>query len=81
VLDPGVLIAALISGKGAPRGLLWLWLEGSFELITCPALLAELDRVLSRPKFRPYVTLQECQAYVALLGRLSLLAQLSQLAL
>jgi hypothetical protein len=26
--------------------LLLLWLEGSFELITCPTLLAELERVL-----------------------------------
>jgi predicted nucleic acid-binding protein len=39
------------------RSLLWLWLEGSFELIMCAALLAELARVLLRPKFRPYVTL------------------------
>jgi len=70
VLGSGVLIAGLISGKGAPCSLLWLWLGGSFELITYPALLAELDRVLSRPKFRPYVTLQEVQSYVALLSRL-----------
>jgi hypothetical protein len=28
-----VLISGLISAKGAPRSLLWLWLDGSFELI------------------------------------------------
>ena len=66
-----MLISGLISAKGAPRGLLWLWLEGSFELITCPALLAELERVLLRPKFRPYVTAREARAYIALLRRLS----------
>jgi putative PIN family toxin of toxin-antitoxin system len=66
-----VLISGLISGKGAPRSLLWLWLEGSFELIVCPALLAELERVLLRPKFRPYVTAREVCAYVAMLRRLS----------
>ena len=66
-----MLISGLISGKGAPRSLVWLWLEGSFELIVCPALLAELERVLLRPKFRPYVTAQEVRAYVALLQRLS----------
>ena len=33
----------LISAKGAPQSLLWLWLEGSFKLISCPALLAELE--------------------------------------
>lgn len=66
-----MLISGLISGKGVPRSLLWLWLEGSFELIVCPALLAELERVLLRPKFRPYVTAQEVRAYVTLLQRLS----------
>jgi putative PIN family toxin of toxin-antitoxin system len=66
-----VLISALISAKGAPRSLLWLWLEGSFELIVCPSLLAELERVLLRPKFQSYVTAQEIRAYVALLRRLA----------
>jgi uncharacterized protein len=71
VLDPGVLISALISGKGTPRSLLWLWLAGSFELIVCPAWLAEFERVLLRPKFRPYVTAVETRAYVALIRRLA----------
>ena len=66
-----MLISGLISAKGAPRSLLWLWLEGSFELIVCLALLAELERVLLRAKFRPYVTAPEVRAYVALLQRLS----------
>jgi uncharacterized protein len=38
--------------------------------VACPALLAELERVLLRPKFRAYVTPQEVRAYVALLRRL-----------
>jgi uncharacterized protein len=70
-LDPGVLISGLISERGAPRSLLLLWLEGSFEIITCPVLLAELERVLARPKFRPYVTVHEVRGYVALLRRLT----------
>lgn len=70
-MDPGVLISGLISAKGAPLSLLWLWMEGSFELIVCPALLAELKRVLLRAKFRPYVTAPEVRAYVALVQRLS----------
>jgi len=36
-----------------------------------PALLAELERVLRRTKFRPYVTTPEIRAYIALLSRLS----------
>jgi uncharacterized protein len=70
-LDPGVLVAALISAVGAPRALLWSWIEGGFELIVCPALLAELEGVLSRPKFRKYVTPQEARVYVALIRRLA----------
>jgi uncharacterized protein len=38
--------------------------------VVCPILLAELERVLLRPKFRPYVTTQEARAYTALLRRL-----------
>lgn len=70
MLDPGVLVSGLLSGQGAPRSLLWLWLEGSFELIVCPHLLAELELVLLRAKFRPYVTEHEVRAYVAVLRRL-----------
>lgn len=65
-----MLISGLISGRGAPRALLLLWLEGSFELIACPALLSELERVLLRSKFRAYVTAKEVRDYVALLRRL-----------
>ncbi len=70
VLDPGVLIAALISSKGAPRELLLAWLNAEFELVICPALLAELERVLLRAKFRPYVTAAEVRAYVVVIRRL-----------
>jgi putative PIN family toxin of toxin-antitoxin system len=66
-----VLVSGLISARGAPRSLILLWLEGSFELITCPALLAELERVFLRPKFRSYVTVHEVRGYVALLRRLT----------
>ena len=40
-------------------------------LIVCPSLLAELEPVLPRAKFRPYVTTPEIRAYVALVRRLS----------
>jgi putative PIN family toxin of toxin-antitoxin system len=73
VLDPGVLIAALISAKGAPRALVRAWIEGAFELLISPKLLAELGRVLVRPKFRRYATEREARAYVALLERFATL--------
>ena len=69
VLDPGVLIAALISAKGAPRALLRAWMDGAFELLISPNLLAELGRVLDRPKFRRYASEREARAYVAFLQR------------
>jgi putative PIN family toxin of toxin-antitoxin system len=66
-----VLIAALISAAGAPRALLQRWLAGDFELIVSPSLLAELERVLGRQKFRTYATEPEIRTYVALLRRLA----------
>jgi len=73
VLDPGVLIAAFISAKGAPRALVRAWTDGAFELLVSPKLLAELGRVLARPKFRRYATEREARAYVAFLERFATL--------
>jgi putative PIN family toxin of toxin-antitoxin system len=73
VLDPGVLIAALISDKGAPRALLCAWLDGVFELLVSPDLLAELGRVLERQKFRRYASEREARLYVAFLKRFATL--------
>lgn len=68
VLDPGVLIAALLSRSGAPAKILLAWIEGMFELVVSPNLLDELRIALLRPKFRKYVTVEEVEAYLALLG-------------
>ena len=73
VLDPGVLIAAFISGKGATRALVRAWIDGAFELLVSPKFLAELARVLRRPKFRRYATEREARAYVAFLQRFATL--------
>jgi uncharacterized protein len=64
VLDPGVLIAALISPTGAPFHLVQAWLDGHFDLVVSPKLLAELNRVLLRPKFRRYSTEEQAEEYV-----------------
>ena len=52
VLDPNVIISALLSSSGAPARLLRAWLQGRFELIVSPLLLAELERTLTYPKIR-----------------------------
>lgn len=69
IIDPGVLVAALISDTGAPRLLIRAWIKGAFELLVSANLLAELERVLERAKFREYVSLQEARAYIVFLRR------------
>jgi putative PIN family toxin of toxin-antitoxin system len=71
VVDPGVLIAALLSPKGSPAGVVVAWLEGRFELIVSRRLLSELQSVLLRNKFRPSVSREEVLAYVELFERFS----------
>jgi putative PIN family toxin of toxin-antitoxin system len=67
VVDPGVLVAALISRTGAPARLLRHWLDGALDLLVSPALLSELERVLARTKFERHFTQREAAAFVALL--------------
>ena len=71
VLDPGVLIAALLSRKGAPAQLLRAWVDGQFELVVSPNLVDELDRVLRRPRFTSYVSIADVDDYVGGLRRLA----------
>lgn len=52
VLDPNVIISALLSSKGAPAALLTAWRDGAFELVASPGLLDELRRALAYPKLR-----------------------------
>jgi len=68
VLDANVLIAGLIA-RGPPAALISAWLAGRFTLVVSPTLLAELEQVLRRPKFRRYATPQEVADFLAALGR------------
>lgn len=69
VLDPGVLVSALISPNGTPAKLLARAIAGELELIASPALIAELDEVLRREKFRRHFDLDTASEYVALVRR------------
>jgi hypothetical protein len=69
VLDPSVLVSALISPSGSPAKLLAEARTGELELIVSPLLLAELEGVLRREKFRPYVDLDIAMDYVQYLQR------------
>jgi len=67
VLDPSVLVSALITPTGTPAKLLAASRSGGFELIVSPLLLDELRLVLRRKKFRGYVDLDGADRYVDLL--------------
>lgn len=51
VLDCNVFVSALLSPNGGPAQMLDKWADGDFDLIVSPLLLAELEKVLNRPKF------------------------------
>lgn len=67
VLDPNVLVSALLSRAGAPARIVARWLEGDFELVVSELLLAELERALSYPKLRRRISPDEVSAVVSLL--------------
>ncbi len=69
VADSGVLISAAISTGGHPQQVLAAWSAGRIELIVSPRLLAELNRVFRRDKFRKYLALATADRYVLLLRR------------
>lgn len=71
VLDTNVYIAGLIAPKGSCARILAALGAGVFDAVTCPELLAELNGVLSRDKFRPYVSLEETRSFVDWVSRVS----------
>ncbi len=64
VLDPNVLVSALISPAGPPREILTAWTQGRFDLIATQVLLGELRDVLARAKFRRWVSAATAAEYV-----------------
>lgn len=69
VLDPNVLISALLSSSGSPAALVARWLAGDFELVVSEKLLAELHRALAYPKLRSRISADEAATFIELLGR------------
>lgn len=64
VLDPNVLIAALLSPGGTPATLIVRWLAGDFELVVSDHLLEELSRVLAYPKIRARISEEDTTEFV-----------------
>lgn len=67
VLDPNVLIAALLAPNGTPAALILRWLAGDFELVVSEQLLVELERALGYPKIRARIVEGDAAAFILLL--------------
>ena len=74
VLDPNILIAALLSRAGAPAKVVSRSLAGEFELIVSEALLAELERALAYPKLPARIGIEVAPEFVLLLRESASLA-------
>lgn len=64
VLDPGVFVSAMCNARGTPATLLERAGDGEFELVVSPQLLAELEDVLLRDKFRRYVDVETVEVFL-----------------
>lgn len=74
VLDPNILIAALISRSGTPARIVQRWLGGDFELVVSETLLRELERALAYPKLRTRISEEEADEFLTLLRRAAIVA-------
>ena len=72
VLDTNLLVSYLLTHRPPIAALIDNHLaQDHFVLLTAPALLAELDRVLAYPKLQRYYTDEERTRFVALVMALS----------
>jgi uncharacterized protein len=67
VLDPNVLIAALLAPNGTPANLILRWLAGDFELVVSERLLEELERALGYSKIRKRIDEEDAARFIGLL--------------
>jgi uncharacterized protein len=68
VLDSNVYVSALLAPTGSPAQIIERWADGQFEVIVSPLLLAELERVLRRPKFKASIPAVQVDALVSALS-------------
>lgn len=75
VLDPNVLIAAVLSPRGTPGQILSRWRAGEFELVVSAALLTGLRRSLADPKIRNRVPTANAAEFVRFLRESAVLVR------
>lgn len=74
VLDPNVLISALLSRSGAPAQIVARWVAGDLELVVSELLLAQLGRALAFPRVRAQVPAADAAGFLALLRHAAVVA-------
>ena len=70
VVDTNVLISRLLAPHGT-AGRAVRHAVDTAQLLISRAMIEELAEVVSRPKFDPYLTIEERQTFVRLLGRIA----------
>jgi putative PIN family toxin of toxin-antitoxin system len=68
VLDANVYVSALLAPTGGPAHIMERWANGQFDVIVSPLLLAELERVLRRPKFKRSIPAVQIDALLSALN-------------
>ena len=72
VVDTNVLISRLLLPRSLPGKAVRKAVDAC-EVLISEATLAELADVLARPKFAPYVSIQDRQQFIRLLGRVAVM--------
>ena len=70
ILDVNVYVSAALSSKGPSAVLVRALRDGDLEVVVSSTLLAELDEVLRRAKFRHFITLEEVDELIHEIARL-----------
>jgi putative PIN family toxin of toxin-antitoxin system len=69
VLDTNVLIAFLLTRGRTISAILDGWERGDFDLLTSPALIAEVRRTLDKPKLRGHIRPEAARALLEALEK------------
>jgi putative PIN family toxin of toxin-antitoxin system len=64
VLDPNVLISAILSPAGSSANTIRAWLGGKLELVASPLVLQELTRAVAYAKLRERIERDEADQFV-----------------
>jgi uncharacterized protein len=64
VADVNVLVSAAIAIEGIPARVFRAAVAGRWQLVASPHLIADLDEVLHRDKFRRSITVDEAERHV-----------------